>query len=416
MFTYANILEYESNVRYYSKHFPGVFSHAKGSFIYNKQNKAYLDFFSGAGALNYGHNNSVFKTALIRYINNAGIVHGLDMSTPAHLKFLQNFHDIILKKRNLDYKIQFTGPTGANAVEAALKLARKFTSRKNICYFKDSYHGLSLGALSVSDSPKRKENIHITFPHTLIAPYDIPGSTELVLIQLREMIETLTPEELPAAFILETVQGEGGVNVASEAWLKGVSDIARQFGILLIVDDIQVGCGRTGYFFSFEPYPIYPDIVCLSKSISGYGLPLAVLLLRPSVDVWESGEHNGTFRSNNLALLTAQIALNFWKNDRLQGAILEKAAILHENLAYLVDQYPYHKSCVKGRGLIQGIEWADDSIASLVAQAAFQEGLIIETSGKRNQVLKILPALTISQSNLIKGIHIIDRCMKKIMG
>lgn len=411
----TNTADYESNVRYYSKHFKDIFTHALGSYIFNKDGRCFIDFFCGAGALNYGHNNPAFKQALIDYIQSEGIIHGLDMHTPPHLQFLDDFHDIILKNRSLDFKIQFTGPTGANAVEAALKLARKVTGRKNIAYFKGAYHGLSLGALSVTESDQRRDNLPLNFSDTFMLPFDSPGNTEIVCKQITEKIEKLSTEELPAAFILETTQGEGGVNVASHDWIRFLVEIGNRYGILLIVDDIQVGCGRTGTFFSFEKLNIYPDMVCLSKSISGYGLPLSLVLIKPSLDIWYSGEHNGTFRSNNLSLVSACIALNFWKTDEFERNTQKKSEILRSYLDAVNKKYSDHHGKVKGIGLIQGIEWPDHNIAPAIAETAFQEGLIIETAGKFSQVLKFLPALTISEEVMQDGFNILDHAIQKVL-
>ena len=337
------------------------------------------------------------------------------MLTPLRMHYVNEFNEIILKKRYFNYKMQFTGPTGSNAVEAALKLARKVTGRKNICYFSGAYHGLSLGALSVSDLPRQKENIHISFPHTIMASYDMPGASELTLMKLQSMIEQLKVEELPAAFILETIQDGGGIQSASKIWLEGVAALAKQYNILLIVDDIQVGCGRSGCFFSFEPFTISPDLICLSKSVGGCGLPLSVVLFKPEFDLWYASEHESSFSGNNLALLSAQVVLEHWKNDDFQNEILKKAKILNQELQALVDAYPNYPSLVKGRGLIQGLEWRDEKIAPAIAKEAFDKGLIIVTTGPKNAVLKFLPTLTISHEDLFCGIEIIQGCMKKIL-
>lgn len=409
------IAHYESQVRYYSRHFHDIFVRASGSEVFNQAGRRFIDFFNGAGALNYGHNHPVFKDAMIDYIKNDYIIHSLDIHTPPHIDFLNDFHRIILEKRQLDYKIQFTGPTGANAVEAALKLARKYTQRKTIVYFQGAYHGVSLGALSVTESDKRKKALPITFPDTIMFPYDHPENSESACHRLIQHIDTLAQHDLPAAFIVETTQGEGGVNVASTSWLQCLSEIAKKRGIVLILDDIQAGCGRTGSFFSFERAALSPDIVCLSKSISGTGLPLALLLLKPHIDVWEPGEHNGTFRSNNLALVTARIALNFWTTDALSIEIEKKAAHARAVLQRFVTQYPHTGATVRGIGLIQGLEWSDPTIAFAVAQAAFQEGLLIETCGKSGQVLKFLPSLMISESQITEGLEILERAIKKVL-
>ncbi len=302
----------ESEVRYYSRIFPAKFSKSKGCYLFDSLGKKYLDFFSGAGTLNYGHNNPLFKKKLISYIENDGITHSLDMATEARSEFIENFQNIILRKRNLEYKIQFTGPTGTDTIEAALKLARKYTGRKNIVYFSNSYHGMSMGSLSIT--PKRNR-IGIPVGYSVELPFYRENSSDN--FTLEQYLKDLDKADYPAAIFLETIQAEGGINVASSEWLKRIETIANQNGILLVVDDVQVGVGRAGEFFSFERAEIKPDIVCLSKSIGGYGLPLSIMLLKPHLDVWEAGEHTGTFRGFNLAFVTANEAiLQYWKDDK----------------------------------------------------------------------------------------------------
>lgn len=408
--------QYESQVRLYSRHFPDVFSYAKGSYIYSKKGKTYLDFFMGSGALNYGHNNPVLKQPIVEYLINDGIIHSLDMYTSMHIKFLMAFQDIILKPRDLNYKIQFPGPTGTNAVEAALKLARIYTKRKDIIYFEGAYHGLSLGSLAVSDLPHKKANIPINFQDIIMLPYDDEQMRMIQLDAFKKNLLSLKPEQRPAAIILELIQVEGGINVASKVWLRELEKIANEFKILLIVDDIQVGCGRTNTFFSFEEYDIKPDIICMSKSLSGYGLPLSMILLKPELDVWQHGEHTGTFRSNNLALVSATKALDFWLDNSFIITLNENSILLHRLLQKMIREHDKYAPKIKGRGLIKGIEWSQNDIANRVSHEAFKQGLIVEPVGKMDQVLKITPALTVTKEEITQGINIlassIAACLK----
>jgi len=234
-------LQVESNVRSYSRAYPRVFDRAIGAEIWDNNGARYLDFLAGCGALNYGHNNPFLKESLIEYISRNGIALGLDLTTIAKDQFLEALNEYVFKPNQLDYVVQFTGPTGTNAIEAAFKLARKVTGRTNIVSFTNGFHGVSMGALAATGN-----EYHDT----------------------------------PAAVVVETVQGEGGLNSASATWLKQLQMICKKWDILLIIDDIQAGCGRTGTFLSFEKYNLKPDIVTLSKSISGYGLPMSVVLLR----------------------------------------------------------------------------------------------------------------------------------------
>ena len=292
----------ESEVRSYCRGWPTVMDTAQGSWVTDVDGRRYLDFFGGAGALNYGHNNPALKQALIDYLTADKIVHSLDMATVAKTDFLRTFNDVILAPRKLDYKVQFPGPTGANAVESALKLARKVTGRESIINFTNAFHGMTLGALSVTGNSMKRAGAGIPLVHATPMPYDnyFDGVTEDFHWFERVLDDSGGGLNRPAAVIVETVQGEGGVNVARAEWLQALEQLCRKRDILLIVDDVQMGCGRTGPFFSFEEAGITPDIVTLSKSISGYGLPMALTLFRRDLDVWTPGVHHGHQGAGNL--------------------------------------------------------------------------------------------------------------------
>ena len=225
--------------------------------------------------------------------------------------------------------------------------------------------------------------------------------------------ESSSGVDLPAAILVETVQGEGGLNTASVEWLQGLQALARKHEILLVVDDIQAGCGRTGAFFSFEEAGLQPDLVTLSKSISGSGLPMALVLIRPDLDVWAPGEHNGTFRGNNLAFVTATAALEaHWSGPALMEAVAEKARLVRAELEAIASAHPELEPTLRGRGLMQGLEFALPGFASEVARACFERGLILETSGSRDQVLKLLPPLTTSAEDLRRGLALIAEAVQ----
>ncbi len=357
----------ESDVRSYSRSWPAVFDTAQGSWMRTADGKEYLDFFAGAGALNYGHNHPVLKKALIDYLSRDGVTHGLDMSTVAKGEFLERFQETILKPRGLDYKVQFPGPTGANTVEAALKLARKVTGRESIINFTNAFHGMTLGALSVTGNSMKRGGAGIPLVHSTPMPYDnyFDGTVEDFGWLERVLDDSGSGFNRPAAVIVETVQGEGGVNVARPEWLKALAELCAQREILLIVDDVQMGCGRTGPFFSFEIAGITPDIVCLSKSIGGYGMPMALTLFKRELDVWEPAEHNGTFRGNNPAFVTARVALEqFWADDTLQRSTMAKGARIADAFSALAAKYDGVST--RGRGLAQGLVFADAQLAGKV--------------------------------------------------
>lgn len=397
----------ESEVRYYCRDFPTVFNKAIGSKLFDEQGREYLDFFSGAGTLNYGHNNPRLKRRLIEYLENDSITHSLDMATAVKREFLERFNTLILAPRRLRYKTQFCGPTGANAVEAALKLARKVTKRQTVIFFMNAYHGLSLGSLALTGNASKRASAGVPLNYTMPMPFDGdlgPGVNTLDYFEA--FLENPgSGVELPAAVIVETIQAEGGVKVASFDWLRRLEVLARRHGIVLIVDDIQVGCGRTGTFFSFEDAGIRPDMVCLSKAIGGFGLPMALLLMSPELDVWQPGEHTGTFRGNNLAFATASEALEqYWHEEVFAGSIVKKSELVTKLLQELTDTHPEAQGWVRGRGLIQGLGFDVAGLAQEVARAAFERGLIVETSGARSEVLKLLPPLTIEEEELRDGL------------
>ncbi|HET7522140.1 MAG TPA: diaminobutyrate--2-oxoglutarate transaminase [Bacillales bacterium] len=407
----------ESEVRSYSRSFPTVFERSKGSKLWDTDGKEYIDFFAGAGALNYGHNNGNMQEKIIEYIRNDGIVHSLDMGTTARAEFLRQFNETILAPRNLEYKVMFPGPTGTNSVESALKIARKVTGRETVISFTNAFHGMTIGSLSVTGNSFKRHGAGIPLHHSVSMPFDDYMEDHDSLAYLERFLEDSgSGVALPAAIILETVQGEGGLNAASFEWMKKVEDICKRWDIFLIVDDVQAGCGRTGTFFSFEPAGIQPDVVCLSKSIGGIGLPMAITLIKPKYDQWGPGEHNGTFRGNNLAFIAATEALTaYWKNDDFSREIQRKADVVKNTLSDFVETYPQLEGTLRGRGLMQGIACGKEGLAEEVTSAAFKRGLIIETSGPNDEVVKILPPLIIDDADLDKGLHILEESIKDVL-
>lgn len=406
----------ESEVRSYVRSFPTIFTKTKGYKMWDKQGKEYIDFFSGAGALNYGHNNDKMKKKLIEYIESDGITHSLDMASTAKVEFLESFRDVILKPRDLEYKVMFPGPTGTNTVESALKLARKVTGRTDIISFTNGFHGMTIGSLSVTGNSMKRKGAGIPLQNVVTMPYDNYVDDDHSIEYLERFLEDSgSGVAIPAAIILETVQGEGGINAASFEWLRKIEKVCKRWGILLIIDDVQAGVGRTGTFFSFEPAGIKPDIVCLSKSLSGYGLPFAVTLVRPEIDKFAPGEHNGTFRGNNHAFVTATAALDYWRNDDLENNVKVKSQTIIDFLEKMVEKYPEIKGEVRGRGFMVGIASEVDGLSNKIAAKAFDLGLIMETSGPNDEVFKLFPALTIDDEGLNKGLEILEASIKSVV-
>ncbi|MFL7867005.1 diaminobutyrate--2-oxoglutarate transaminase [Vibrio cincinnatiensis] len=405
----------ESNVQSYANHFPVVFSTAKGSWLYTKDGDAYLDFLAGAGSLNYGHNNAIFKQALLDYIDKDGITHGLDMHSEAKAGFLQALQNLIFAPRGLDYKVQFTGPTGTNAVEAAMKLARKVTGRTNIVAFTNGFHGCTYGALAATGNQHHRGGAGLGLSGVTRLPYDGYADIDGLALFETMLSDHSSGLDKPAAVLLETVQGEGGLNAASNRWLQKLAKICKAHGILMIVDDIQAGCGRTGTFFSFELAGIQPDIVTLSKSIGGYGLPMAVVLFKPELDAWKPGEHNGTFRGNNHAFVTATKALEtYWANDEFEQHIKARAEQVTNTIQQALRRFPSLFTRLKGRGLMQGIECQNGEISGKVARECFRLGMVIETAGPDDEVVKFFCPLTISEDELEQGLSIFQQAVENV--
>lgn len=406
----------ESRVRGYVRSFPTVFETAKGAILTDEAGREFIDFFAGAGTLNYGHNNERITRAMVEYLEKDGLLHGLDMATTAKRRFLRTFADTILAPRNLDYKFQFTGPTGTNAVESALKLARSIKGRSNIVAFTNGYHGLSMGSLAVTGNTFYRDEAYISRSNVSFMPFDSYFGEDVdTLSCFRKMLEDPSSGlDLPAAVIVETIQAEGGIHVASAEWLKGLAELCWEFDILLIIDDIQVGNGRTGHFFSFEFAGIKPDIITLSKAIGG-GLPMALVLLRPDLDQWKPGEHTGTFRGNNLAFVASTEALSYWESPAMTEAVQYKGAILHEALEKIARDYPELEARVRGRGMIWGLELPERNFASQVSEKCFENGLIIELAGSEDQVLKFLPPLLIEEETLQQGLAIVETSIAQLL-
>jgi len=408
--------EMESEVRGYIRSFPAVFDVARGSEMFDIHDNRYIDFFAGAGSLNYGHNNPAIKQALIEYLEHDGIVHGLDKATVAKQSFLQKLKDTIFTPRNMEYKVQFTGPTGTNAVETALKLARMIKGRSNVIAFTNAYHGLSMGSLAVTGNSFYRDESYGVRANSAFIPFDgYLGKDFDSMAYLRRLLtDQSSGVDLPAAIIVETVQGEGGIHVARDAWLQELAVICREFDILLIIDDIQMGNGRTGTFFSFERAGILPDMVTVSKSI-GTGLPMSLLLMRPELDQWKPGEHTGTFRGNNLAFIAATKALEYWDSPEFAEGIVTKGKRFEQGLRAIMDKHSEAEGQLRGVGMVWGIEFTDPSFAGSISEEAFTRNLIIETAGANGHVLKFLPALTIEEELIDEGLAIIDASIEAIL-
>ena len=398
----------ESEARSYCRGMPATFTTASGSEIMNDAGRTYIDFLAGCSSLNYGHNDPDMKAALVDHITNDGIAHGLDLHTDTKAAFLEVFEQHILEPRDMDHRVMFTGPTGANAVEAAMKIARKVTGRTNIIAFTNGFHGVTTGALSATGNGYHRGGAGTSLNGVTRMPFDgfFPGETNTAEFLDAMLKDKSGGVDAPAAILLETVQGEGGLNAASPEWVKRIAKLAKDHGALLIIDDIQAGCGRCGTFFSFEKMGVMPDIVTMAKSISGFGLPMAMLLVRPEYDIFGPAEHNGTFRGNTHAFITAKVAIEkFWADQSFEHELSEKSQLIHDSLADLASMVP--DAYLKGRGLMQGVDVGSGDLAGEICSRAYEKGLIIETSGSEDHVIKVLAPLTTPKATLRKGFNIL---------
>lgn len=406
----------ESEVRSYCRAFPTTFVSARGSELFDHTGRRYLDFLAGCSALNYGHNDPDMAEALVGYLTAGGITHGLDLRTEAKERLLDRVHQVVLRPRGLDHRVQFTGPTGTNAVEAAIKLARKVTGRSTVVAFTNGFHGVTLGALAATgNSHNRAGAGALPLAGVTRAFYDgyLGPDVDTAAVLEAVLDDPSSGFDPPAAFLLEVVQGEGGLNPASTAWLRRIAALAQRVGALLIIDDIQAGCGRTGPFFSFEGTGVVPDLVTLSKSISGFGLPMALVLVRPELDRWRPGEHNGTFRGNNLAFVTAAVALEkFWSDGHLTDDVDRRARLVRSVLEPLAALGPGWR--VKGRGMMVGLDVGTTEMAAAVTAGCFQRGLVIETAGPRDEVVKVLAPLTTPDAQLAEGLAIVAEVVEAL--
>ncbi len=409
------IEENESCVRSYCRKYPVVFTTAKDSYIYDENGEKYLDFLAGCGALNYGHNNGRIKSDIVDYLMKDNITHAMDMYTEAQAGFIKTFTEKILAPRGLEYKLMFCGPTGTNANEAALKLCRKNKQRKNIIAFMGGFHGMTLGALALTTDQTSRDGAGVSLDNVTFIPYESGSGISFDSLDYLEAIlaDDHSGIEKPAAVFLETVQAEGGIYPASVNWLKRLEKICHENDILLVVDEVQVGCSRTGTFFSFERAGIKPDMVTMSKSIGGYGFPMSLLLIREDLDIWKPAEHNGTFRGNQLAFVAARAAIEFNVDNNINDAVKKKGEIVKNFVEKEI--LPLDERIeLRGIGLIWGIDFAkfgDAELSHKIADKCFEKKMIIERAGRGDSVVKILPPLTISEEDLMKGLEIIKEAV-----
>lgn len=416
--------KHESDIRGYCRLYPTVFASASNARQVDENGKSYIDFFAGAGVLNFGHNNERMKKALIRFIENDGVAHSLDMYTTVKRDFIEKFVATILEPRSMQHKLQFMGPTGTNAVEVALKLARKVTGRRTVVAYAHGFHGMTLGSLAATSNAYFRSAAGVPLEHVVHRPFgcekpcvdcDLGCGLESVG-ELRAMYaDSSSGLERPAAFLVEPIQAEGGVNVAGRDWLQATQKLAHDLGALFILDDIQAGCGRTGSYFSFDGMGLEPDIVTLAKGIGGFGTPLAMNLVKPEHDRhWSPGEHTGTFRGQGLSFTAGIEALSYFDDDALMNEVRGKGRDMASRLEKISAAAGGKGFQVRGKGMLQGIDLRDGEFAKAVAARCFDNGLLVGACGTGGRVIKLIPPLTIPQADLDEGLQILEEAVNAI--
>jgi len=407
--------QWESEVRGYCRLYPTVFTSASNARQKDENGKSYIDFFAGAGVLNFGHNNASMKRALIDFIERDGIAHSLDMYTDVKREFITRFVDTIVKPRGWNHKLQFMGPTGTNAVETALKLARKVTGRRTIVAYEHGFHGMTLGSLACTANAYFRNAAGVPLDHVVRQPFgsdEVPLEQALAWVdQLRAMYEDSSSGlEPPAAFLIEPIQAEGGVHVARPEWLRAVQELAGDLGALVIYDDIQAGCGRTGSYFSFDGFGVEPDIVTLAKGVGGFGTPMAMNLVKPEYDKhWSPGEHTGTFRGQGLSFVAGVEALKYFDDDELMNAVKANGETMRERVESIAKKHGSGGFSVRGRGMMQALDVGDGELAKHIASTSFENGLLIGACGTGGRTLKLIPPLTIPEADLAEGLDILEQ-------
>ncbi|MGC0417206.1 aspartate aminotransferase family protein [Embleya sp. AB8] len=400
----------ESNARTYPRHLPIALAEASGSFVRDVDGNVFIDFLAGAGVLSLGHNHPELVRSVTAQLG--VLTHGLDFPTPIKDEFLEAQLSMLPAAMRDRTKVHFCGPTGANAVEAAIKLCKLATGRGDVVTFQGGFHGSTHAAMAVtglvapkSALPNGVPGAHF-FPFSYCSRCPIGLSPDTCTTNCVEYLErSLTDSNggiaRPAAVILELVQGEGGVIPATADFVRRVRALTRELDIPLIVDEVQTGCGRTGTWFAFEQYDIEPDVIVASKALSGIGTPIALIMYNDKLDTWAAGAHIGTFRGNQLAFAAGVEAIRIMRRDDILGNVRRRGAQIADRLTPLLAD-PWVRE-VRGRGLMWGVELADPDtgrpateFAGAVQARALRRGLIIEIGGREDGVVRILPPLNVS--------------------
>ncbi|GGJ05522.1 diaminobutyrate--2-oxoglutarate transaminase [Paenibacillus hunanensis] len=428
----------ESNARAYPRHFPLVISKAKGMIVTDTEGRQYYDCLAGAGTLALGHNPDVVVDAIREMLDQQIPLHTLDLATPLKLAFMEELFSLLPEPMRDHAKIQFCGPTGADAVEAAIKLVKTATGGRSILAFHGSYHGSTQATIAMSGNLSKKQHLQsllpdvhfLPFPYEYRCPFGVGG--EMTAKLSAQYIENLLDDcesgiVAPCGVIVETVQGEGGAIPAQLEWLRELRRITAERGIPLIIDEVQTGFGRTGRMFSFEHAGIVPDVIICSKAVGG-SLPMSVILYKEELDRWQPGAHTGTFRGNQMAMATGLATLRYLREQRVLDNVQQRSQQMMTRLRSLQAMIPAIGD-VRGRGLMIGVEMVEPSetpdrlghfpasgrMAEAVQRRCFANGMIIEVGGRHSSVLRFLPPLVITEQETETVLRIFERSLHEAL-
>ncbi len=429
--------DFESSARSYPRKFPFALKKAKGSWVEDVEGNKYLDFLCGAGTLALGHNDDEVAKAMMELISSDAPLHTLDLTTPAKDRFVETVLSVLPAEMKDNVKIQFCSPSGTDATDAAIKLCKTATGRGSVIAFSGGYHGMGHGALSLTGNLNAKAKVQnlmpgvqfMPYPYSYRCPFGLGGEAgaKACASYFERMLKD--PESgvtLPAAVIIEPIQGEGGVIPAPESFLQAVRRVTKELGIPLIVDEIQCGTGRSGDFFAFQKSGIIPDVILMSKAIGG-SQPMSIVVYDKSLDKWTAGAHAGTFRGNQLAMAAGTVVMRRVSSPEFLADVRKKGDYLKQALERLKSEVSIIGD-VRGRGLMLGVEFIDPdgprdimgnpepsgTIAAAIQRECFENHLIMEKGGRNGSVMRCLCALNVSMDDIDAMIGIFSAAVRKV--
>lgn len=429
--------DFESSARSYPRKFPFALNKAKGSWIEDVEGNRYLDFLCGAGTLALGHNDDEVNKAMVDLILSDAPLHTLDLTTPVKDKYVDEIFSIIPEELRKNAKIQFCSPSGTDAVDAAIKLCKTATGRGNVIAFSGGYHGMGHGALALTGNHNAKKYVQnlmpgvqfMPYPYSYRCPFGLGGDagTDACCAYFERMLKD--PESgvvLPAAVIVEPIQGEGGVVPAPIKFLQTIRRVTRELDIPMIVDEIQCGMGRSGRVFAFEYADIVPDVILSSKAIGG-SQPMSVVIYNKNLDKWSAGAHAGTFRGNQLAMAAGTVVIERVKNPEFLKEVARKGNRIKDAMEKLKGEVSIIGD-VRGKGLMLGIEFIDPNgakdlmgnpepsgeIAARIQHMCFENKLVMEKGGRNGSVMRCLCALTVTDDEIDTMLSIFEKVVKEV--